>query len=371
MGGYFGINQFSSRQNSIYLNLMFQTYLGTSAHTLKTGLNYVLDAYAKQYTTFNSEDLYNPEYENSIPGIFAEYTWEPSEKFSTILGLRADYRDGTGVFTSPRFNIRYAPNKNNTFRIGVGRGYRFANVPEENLSIFASSRKPEGNIEDFWSRVVNSQEDSWNLGLSYVSEFKLNYRKGFFTIDYFYTHFTQKTIKDLDGGPQSIEIYTVQNGSYSSTVSAQVDYELARRFDIRLAYKYQAVQTKYNSIGWARDPFVPSNRTMINLAYETRSKWKFDATWNWFDSKRIPSTATNPMEFQFATASPNLNMVSAQITKNFKKFDVYVGGENLLNVRQHEAIIDPQNPYGEYFDAQLIWGPIFGRNIYIGANFKL
>jgi hypothetical protein len=369
--GFFGHNTLRSNQNSVYLNLMFQTYLNSSEHTLKSGISYQLDSYNKTVAAFLTDDVYAPIYSNSIPGIFSEYTWNPNEKFSLIGGIRADYKESVGVFISPRFNMRYAPDAKNTFRLGVGRGHRFANSPEENLSIFASSRQPSINTLDFWQTTNNSLENSWNIGVSYVGEFKLNYRRGVFMVDYFYTYFTNKVVKDLDLGPQTIGLYNVEDGSYSSTFSAQVDYELAKRLDVRLAYKFQDVQTNFESIGWAKDPFIPTNRVLVNFAYETRNDWKFDITWNWYDTKRIPSTASNPAEFQFETQSPDLNMISAQITKKFGKFDVYVGGENLLNERQNDAIIDSENPFGNYFDSQLIWGPIFGRNVYIGANFKL
>lgn len=371
MDSFFGKNTLTSNQNSVYLNLMFQTYLNNSEHTLKSGLSYQLDSYNKNVAAFLTDDVFAPIYRNSIPGVFTEYTWNPSEKFSLIGGVRADYKETIGIFISPRFNVRYAPNLNNTIRLGLGRGHRFANSPEENISIFASSRQPQINTLDFWKSTNNSRENSWNIGLSYVSEFKLNFRRGVFMVDYFYTYFNNKIVKDLDLNPQVIGLYNVENGSYSSTFSAQVDYELAKRLDFRLAYKYQNVKTNFQSIGWAKDPFIPTNRVLVNLAYATRSDWKFDVTWNWYDAKRIPSTESNPEEFQFDTESPALNMISAQITKSFGKFDVYVGGENLLNERQTNAIIDPENPFGAYFDSQLIWGPIFGRNIYIGANFKL
>lgn len=369
--GFFGRNTLRSNQNSVYLNLLFQTYLNSSEHILKSGLSYQLDTYNKTVDAFLTDEVYAPIYQNSIPGIFTEYTWNPGDKFSLIGGIRADYKESVGVFLSPRFNVRYAPDAKNTFRLGLGRGHRFANTPEENLSMFASSRQPSINTLKFWRNTNNSLENSWNIGVSYVGEFKLNYRRGVFMVDYFYTFFTHKIVKDLDLGPQTIGLYNVKDGSYSSTFSAQVDYELAKRLDVRLAYKFQDVQTNFTSIGWAKDPFIPTNRVLVNFAYETRSDWKFDVTWNWYDSKRIPSTASNPEEFQFENQSPALNMVSAQITKTFGKFDVYVGGENLLNERQTDAIIDPDNPFGNYFDSQLVWGPIFGRNIYIGANFKL
>jgi outer membrane receptor protein involved in Fe transport len=65
-------------------------------------------------------------------------------------------------------------------------------------------------------------------------------------------------------------------------------------------------------------------------------------------------------------------MVNAQLSKNIKKvWHIYTGVENLFNYMQRPAVIDAHNPFGNYFDASLIWGPAMGRNIYVGVNYKL
>jgi hypothetical protein len=55
-----------------------------------------------------------------------------------------------------------------------------------------------------------------------------------------------------------------------------------------------------------------------------------------------------------------------------KKFDMYVGVENILDFKQSNPIIDAQNPFGKsnYFDASMVWGPVFGRMIYSGLRLK-
>ena len=45
--------------------------------------------------------------------------------------------------------------------------------------------------------------------------------------------------------------------------------------------------------------------------------------------------------------------------------------ENVLNYRQENPIIDADNPFGTEFDASMVWGPIFGRNIYAGFRWTL
>jgi outer membrane receptor protein involved in Fe transport len=65
-------------------------------------------------------------------------------------------------------------------------------------------------------------------------------------------------------------------------------------------------------------------------------------------------------------------LLNAQVSKTFKfRLDVYVGCENLLNFRQNNPILDAKNPFGNYFDASMIWGPVFGRMFYGGFRWKL
>jgi len=64
-------------------------------------------------------------------------------------------------------------------------------------------------------------------------------------------------------------------------------------------------------------------------------------------------------------------MMNAQITHIYKKFDFYIGGENLTNFRQRDPIIDASNPFGSKFDATNICGPLTGVNIYVGIRYAI
>ena len=63
--------------------------------------------------------------------------------------------------------------------------------------------------------------------------------------------------------------------------------------------------------------------------------------------------------------------MNLQITKVFKRFDLYAGAENLFDYRQLHPIINPENPFGNSFDATNIWGPIQGRRIYAGIRYSI
>jgi hypothetical protein len=58
----------------------------------------------------------------------------------------------------------------------------------------------------------------------------------------------------------------------------------------------------------------------------------------------------------------------AQATKNSKRFDVYLGVENLLDYKQKDPVKywDPNSqgqPFSRDFDASVVWVPVTGRKI--------
>lgn len=67
-------------------------------------------------------------------------------------------------------------------------------------------------------------------------------------------------------------------------------------------------------------------------------------------------------------AFPQLN---AQITRNFRKWSVYVGGENLTGYRQQTPVVGADDPWGSRFDATMIYAPVHGAMAYVGFRCNL
>jgi outer membrane receptor for ferrienterochelin and colicin len=155
-------------------------------------------------------------------------------------------------------------------------------------------------------------------------------------------------------------------------VQVQLDYELVKRLDVRMAYRLYNVQTYYDSVGLKEVPLIAAHRAFFNIGYTTKNKWNFDFTWQWIGEKRLPNTQTNPAENQLSSYSSAYTLLNTQISKSLfnKKLDMYVGVENILDFKQENPIIDAQNPFGSYFDASMVWGPVFGRMIYTGLRLK-
>lgn len=67
--------------------------------------------------------------------------------------------------------------------------------------------------------------------------------------------------------------------------------------------------------------------------------------------------------------TPVYPLLYAQVTRRFKGFDIYLGGENLTGFTQKKVIVgDPSLPG---FDASCIWGPIMGRKVNVGFRMTL
>ncbi len=362
---YFGLTNYDASQNSFYANLLYQSILGNTNHKFKTGLSFQYDNYGEILNQNNYDRV------EAVPGTFFEYAYSSSDKFNLVAGARIDYHNLYGLFYSGRLHLRYALAKRTILRASVGNGHRTANIFSENIGLFASSRQFIVSGDGSKKPYGLDQESAWNFGLSLSQHFTLDYREGIVSADFFRTEFVNQVVVDLDQSTQEVNFYNLDGSSFSNSFQVQLDYELIKRLDMRIAYRWYDVKTSYSG-ELLNKPLVAKNRAFINLAYETRNHWKFDYTLNWQDHKRIPNTSENPEQYRLEDHSPQFFIMNAQVSKSFKeKWEVYVGAENILNFKQINPILASDDPFGPYFDASLIWGPVFGRNIYFGARFKL
>ena len=366
---FFGNNLYKAIQQSTYANLIFQSIIGNSNHKYRTGLSQQIDWVDEQF--FNRQ-AYSFKRQEIVSGGFFEYAYTYKALFTLVAGLRMDYHSFFGWQNTPRVHLRYAPTVQSVFRASIGSGWRTSNVIAENMGILASSRTWQFQNAFTANTVYGFKpEKAWNMGLNFTHDFKLNYRNGTFSVDYYYTEFVSQVVVDREANSQKVFLYQLNGKSFSNSLQLQLDYQPIRRFDVRIAYRWFQVKTQYTG-GMKELPLIARQRAFINLAYHTKSKWSFDLTMQWLGAKRLPATTANPDVYRLPDYSNPYYLFNTQISKNLKKrFDVYVGIENLLNFKQGNPIIDAQNPFGTYFDAGMIWGPVFGRMWYGGFRYKL
>ncbi len=369
---YFGLNVYDIKHNSLYANAIYNSIISDSRHKIKTGISYTYDHYDEKIDAGNLDSDFERT-ENSV-GAFFEYSFDNLELFNLTAGVRLDHHNLLGTFITPRVHARYSPWSKSAFRASFGRGKRSANIFTENQQLFSTSRQI--NILNSGGNIYGlDPEIAWNYGVSYLQGFNLFGRKADITFDYYKTDFTNQVVVDWENS-QEINFYNLDGKSFANSFQVEFNYNAFEGFDLRTAYKFYDVKTDYNSGRFER-PLTPKHRLFANLGYETQIKehgarWKFDTTFNWLSSQRYASTTNNPSEFQLPERTPTVATLNAQITKVFSsKFEVYLGGENITNLRQPNPILEADNPFGANFDSTFVYGPIFGNLYYAGLRYRI
>ncbi|OQA84787.1 MAG: Vitamin B12 transporter BtuB [Bacteroidetes bacterium ADurb.Bin234] len=357
---FYGLKTLHNRQLSAYANIFYENFLDKNdRHKINAGFSYQIDGYEENFNDTNSFRL------ESVPGVFAQYSFILDEKFVAIAGMRADIHSIYGLFLTPRLHMKWQMLKNTSLRVSAGKGYRSPNVYIENTSLLNSSRNfvIEENIK---------AEEAWNAGASFTQVFKIKGKESTLILDYFYTDFINQTIINVDRNTQYVYFYN-SKGSKSYAHSAQIELMLYpfKGWEIISAYRLNYVVQEID--GKLMEKALNSkHKALVSLSYATKfEKWKFTVSGQLHGKQRLPSTATNPEQYRKPSHSPNFFTLNAQITKKFKYIDIYVGAENITNYMQPHPVIAADDPFGKYFDSFIIWGPIDGIMLYGGLRFTL
>jgi outer membrane receptor for ferrienterochelin and colicin len=299
-----------------------------------------------------------------VPGAFVQYSYSNQGNFNVIVGLRIDEHNLYGTLFTPRIHAKYNLNEHNLIRLSAGKGYRSPNVIAENTSILATSKRlviaPDLKIES-----------SWNYGLSYTTYLDVRAREWRITADFFRTDFINQVIMNREAEAFSVYFYNLNGQSYSNSFQLETNYELLKNLDVTLAFRYNDVKTTLND-QLIEKPLVNKYKGLVSLSYVTsQKKWQMDANIQLNGDQRIPYTGFNPDEYQLKSESPAYVVINTQITRFFKRWEVYLGAENLTNYTQNNPIIAADDPFGKYFDSSIIWGPVSGIKVYAGFRFMI
>ena len=353
---YMGLRDYQGEERYLYGNFIFSDIIQSTDHKYKLGASYVFDQYDE---TFNGKNYYRQE---QVPGVYGEYSYTGS-KFGAVLGLRSDFHNMFGTQISPKANFKYNFSERGIARISGGRGFRVANVFAENASTFVSSR------------VITIQNDlqpeiAWNTGGSITQKIQLAGRDFTMHGEYFYTDFENQVVVDREL-PGELMFYNLSGRSFSHAVQAELGYEPWKVFEVRVAGKYLEVKTDYVD-GLKQAPLIPNWRGMFTMAFKTiNQKWQADLTTQFVGVSRIPTTIGNKPENIRSEASDAYALLNAQITRRFRWWEVYLGGENILGYKQPNAIISADKPFDPEFDGSLIWAPVQGQTFYVGMRMRL
>ena len=350
----YGNKFYDLNEKNLYGSLMFETNFSTQ-HNLSLGLSFKHD-YLGQNLGQNEKE--------TTPGAYAQYTYTLGTKLTAMAGVRFDHSSLYGNFFTPRFHVKYSPIDAISIRLSAGKGYCTVFALAEYNYLLSSGRNL--NI----SKDLK-QEEAWNYGLStafYIPMFgktlKLN-------AEYYYTSFENQAVVDYDANKELIAIYNLRGKSYSHTFQIDASYPLLRGLEITAAYRLNDVKCTYDyGKSLMEKPLTSKYKALFTASYKTPlGLWQFDAT------VQLNGGGRNPEPYQLADGSPSwsprfhsFEQVSAQVTRWFRHWSIYVGGENLTGFKQKTPIYGASNPWGSDFEPTLVWGPVEGRMFYAGVR---
>ncbi len=386
---FYGINLYHGHEQNFNSNLIYTAQFNGEKHKITAGGSYFIDTYsenfvqtrlayryqylpdtisptyADKFTLVNdSVQTYTMDRSEWAAGGFMEYTFNLKDKFTLIAGVRGDYNNRWGFLFTPRLHMRVTLAKGLALRGSVGKGYRSPNLLAENSPMLISQRV-------LYFAPGLSDEEAWNFGLSLTWDFNLFSRKAEFTIDGYSTRFVKQVVVDQDSLPTAVFFYNLNGSSYANVAQAQFSFQPVKQFTVLAAFRYNDVKvTEGNQL--RQKALVNQYKALLTLSYATRfDKWKFDFTTQLNGPSRIPDTKKMPAVLMLPEKSPVWFNMLAQVTKKFRNFEIYIGGENLLNIRQDDPIVEYFKPYHTHFDASMAWGPVVGITGYAGIRLTI
>src|SRR5690606_13679211 len=202
----------------------------------------ILSGLAYRYTYYDDN---TPATDNvsktHLPGIFVqdEITLHPQHKL--LAGLRYDYNSLHGNILSPRLNYKWnSADKTHVLRVGIGNGYRVANIFTEDHAASTGARDVVfvGDLKP---------ETSWNTNINYVKKF-YGLNGSIFGIDVsaFYSYFDNKIIPDYDSDISKIIYANLDGHAVSKGFSLNLDWAHPSGFKAMLGTTIMDVYSEEN-----------------------------------------------------------------------------------------------------------------------------
>ena len=342
MDAVFGRKRYDVDEQNTYLQLLFETDF-TKQHNLSAGLSY-------------SHDRLDTEGTENVYGAYAQYTYNLNDKLVAMAGLRADHSSLYGTFVTPRMHLKLTPHEIVSLRLSAGKGYRMPHALAENTYLLASGRQ----------LVIDrlKQEEAWNYGASASLYIPIAHKTLKLNLEYARTDFSQQTVVDYDSNPTQIRLTNLDGKSYSNTVQIDASYPLFEGFEMSAAWRWNDVKTTYGG-RLMEKPLNSRYKGLVSASYKTPlGLWQFDVTLQLNGGGRMPT----PVDGLWASTFPAYEQLSAQVTRWFRHFSIYIGGENLTGYRQRKTIVNAADPWSATFDPTMIWGPVHGALWYIGIR---
>lgn len=371
---YYGDMPYIGQQHIAYAQLIWQKKL--DKHNLLSGATFRYTHYEDNtVATIVPSHIY-------LPGVFIQDEWAWNKKNTLLAGLRYDYNDKHGSIFSPRINYRFmSENKQTTFRLGLGNGYRVVNVFTEDHAALTGARNVVFN-------AALKPETSWNMNANFVRKFYFD-NFIFLNIDFtaFYTYFDNRILPDYDTDPNLIIYDNLDGHAISKGLALNIDLELPINLSINLGATLQDVYTVEDNEK-TQQMFAEHFSAVWGLTYTWKKRnWTFNYNGNVYAPMRLPLLSDLDPRKAY---SPWWSLQNIQASKKFnEQWEMYFGIKNLLNFKlpknaiarahdpfdrnvqfdaQGQVIPTTENPYALTFDPSYMYAPNQGIRFFLGVR---
>lgn len=365
-GASFGLNSYNAQQHSAFANLIFHNDI-TESHDLTTGINVTFDMLDEDIIG-GGQILRGVRQTLSQIFPYAEYTFRRGKTLSVITSLSGSFIPKHGFYPVPRLTVKYQPVEPLVIRLNGGRGLRFSHPVPDNIGILSTGKKLLGDLSG------RTLEDAWTFGGNATFYFN---ESTYLSLDYFQTRFTSALLADRES-TGAITLYQLDgHQAWSQNIQADFNIEPVERLTFTITGRYTDARA-WQPSGEVRElPLSSRFKAVLNTQYKTNAnRWTFDFTASVTGSSRVYDFMKDLRDDDGKLLYPEgrtpvYPLLYAQITRSFRTFDVYVGGENLTGFVQKHPVIDSANPFSDSFDAASVWGPLMGAKIYAGFRLTI
>lgn len=342
-------------------------------HDILTGLAY-------RYTYYNDNTAATAKPSNThLPGIFVQDEITLHAQHKLLLGARLDYNSLHGTILSPRINYKWNSRDNTqVLRLGVGNGYRVANIFTEDHAALTGARDVifVGDLKP---------ETSWNGNLNYIKKFYMD-GGSVFALDAsaFYTYFDNKIIPDYETNVNQIIYANLDGHAVSKGLSLNLDWAHTSGLKAMIGATVMDVYSVENNI---KEWQMLTEKVMgtWTIGYKLkRANLSIDYTGNIIGAMRLPTLSVEGgIQDPRPDKSKAWSIQNIQLTKHFNNgLEIFGGVKNLLNwtptkggieiiSRAHDPFERIDDPNLLPFDPSYVYGPNQGIRGFLGVRYNL
>lgn len=312
------------------------------------------------YDKFNEQDqsLFKKDFTTRTAGVYAQHTWDVSDKFKLESGLRADFVNYFNanysedeVFVLPRLSALYKFDDHWSSRIGGGLGYKTPTLFTEQTETFQyQNLQALNNVKA--ERSYGGTADV-NYKTSIGEDWLLSFNQMFF-----YTRINNSTILlQQANGSFFFDNTKAPVRSLGFETNAKIIFH--EYFKLFAGYTFTDAKADYLPV-IQNIRLLPKNKLNLALLYEKEGNFKMGLEGYFTDKQYLYNNQQTNAFWEFGFMAEKI----------FGKFSIFINAENFTDTRQsrYKSVVNGSHLNPTFDD---IWTHTEGRTFNGGIKFKL